>query len=163
MWNAVRGALLFAVCGVAVWFIWIVTKLVAPELSIPGVKVPTISYVELIAVLLTGMALSLGILGIVIAGLALWGYKAIRDESRAIASRVSRQETSKRVIEYLRSTTGSKLVETEVARRFEELKDGLAIAEAYSPSKSNVPKIETGAEGSRVGKPYKGRGPNDRK
>jgi hypothetical protein len=159
MWKAAgRGVFLFAACAVLGWCIWIVTKLVSPELSIPGAQAPTVSYAELIGVLLTGLAISLGLLGIVIAGLALWGYKAIRDESRAIASRVARQETSKRVIEYLRSPAGSKLVENEVAKRFEELKEGLAIAEAYSPSESKVSKIESGAESSKVGKPYRGKG-----
>jgi hypothetical protein len=115
MRKAVSGVLLFALCGVVFWCIWIVTKLVAPELSIPGVRVPTISYAELIAVLLTGMAVSLGILGIIIAGLALWGYKAIRDESKAIAARIARLETRKRMVEYLASSDGSEIVKNEVS------------------------------------------------
>jgi hypothetical protein len=161
MWKGIfKGVALCALILCAVWTIWIVTKLVSPELSLPGVGVtaPRITYAELIAVLLTGLAVSLGLLGLVVAGLALWGYRAIRDEAKAIASRVARSETRKRVLEYLRTAEGMEIVESEVAKRFDELKEGLALAGSQPSGKTST--LETSGNPSpRVGRPYrKGKG-----
>jgi hypothetical protein len=158
MWKFARGILLFGVCLLLAWLVWFLTRLVSPELSIPGATAPHITYAELIAVLLTGLAIAVGLLGIIVAGLALWGYREIRNEAKAIATRTARIETRKRVIEYLRSPEGSQIVEGEVARRFDELKEGLALAKSQPRSST----IETGegSTGPKVGKPYsKERGP----
>jgi hypothetical protein len=114
---------------------------------------------ELVSVLLTGLTIILGVVALVIAGLALWGYHAIRDEAKTIATRTARAETRKRVVEYLASPTGSGIVENEVAKRFDELKEGLALAESYSKSGNNASIINTDADsGSKVGKPYRKKG-----
>jgi hypothetical protein len=138
------------------------TKLVSAKLSVSGAPSPIVTYPELIAALLTGLAISLGILGVVIAGLALWGYRAIRDEARGISIRIASRETRRRVIEYLRSTEGAAVVENEVAKRVEDLKEGLAIGNSYSKLAPEQSIVESGEEDrkSKVGKPYqKKRGP----
>jgi hypothetical protein len=136
------------------------TKLISAKLSTSGLASPSITYPELIAVLLTGLAVSLGILGVIIAGLALWGYRAIRDESKEISAKIARSETRKRVSEYLRSPAGAEIVENEVARRFDELKEGLAIGNSYSKLASDSSILESGLEDhkSKVGKPYQKKG-----
>lgn len=136
------------------------TKLISVRLSTPGMAAPVVTYAELIAALLTGLAISLGILGVVIAGLALWGYRAIRDEAKGISMKIARSETRKRVSEYLRSDEGVEIVENEVAKRVDELKDGLAIGNSYSKlaQDPSIIKSEPEDQKSKVGKPYHKKG-----
>jgi type IV secretory pathway VirB2 component (pilin) len=133
-----------------------------PELSAPSGGTPHVSFAELIAVLLTGLAISLAILGVIIAGLAIWGYRAIREESKAIAIKTVRIEAWKQIIRYLSSEEGAKTVETEVTKRFDELKEGFDLAQSYSQSESKGSIISGEDQKARVGKPYrKERGAND--
>jgi len=136
------------------------TKLVSAKLFTSGTASPLVTYPELIAALLTGLAISLGILGVVIACLALWGYQTIRDESKEISAKIARSETRKRVSEYLRSPVGAEIVENEVAKRFDELKEGLALGNSYSKSTPERSIVEGGQDDqkSKVGKPYHQKG-----
>jgi hypothetical protein len=134
------------------------TRVISAKLSTP--VAPNVTYAELIAALLTGLAISLGILGVVIAGLALWGYRAIRDEAKGISIKIARSETRKRVSEYLRSFEGAAIVESEVAKRVDELKEGLAIGNSYSkptPEQSIIEGRQEDQE-SKVGRPYHKKG-----
>lgn len=161
MWKFIRqGILLFAGCFLVGWVLWMLTKLISAKLATPGMAVPVVTYPELIAALLTGLAISLGILGVVIAGLALWGYRAIRDEAKEISIKIARSETRKRVSEYLRSPEGAEIVEKEVAERVDQLKEGLAIGNSYAKLASDGSTIESGLEDrkSKVGKPYHKKG-----
>jgi hypothetical protein len=137
------------------------TKLISVRLSTPGMAAPIVTYPELIAALLTGLAISLGILGVVIAGLALWGYRAIRDEASAISLKIARSETRKLVSKYLKSAEGMEIVENEVAKRIDDVKVGLALGNSYSKLVPDPSIIGSGPEDqkSKVGKPYKKGGP----
>ena len=161
MWKFIRqGVLGFAACYLVAYSLWMLTKFASAKLSSPGVPAPIVTYPELIAALLTGLAISLGLLGIVIAGLALWGYRATREEAKGISVKIARGETRKRVSEYLRSAEGAELVGNEVAKRVDELKEGLAIGNSYSKLAPDQSIIEGGVEApeSKVGKPYHKKG-----
>lgn len=134
------------------WLIWVSIRLLAPELSLPGTA-PHISFAELAAVLLTGLALALAILGLLIAVLAIWGYKAIRDESRTIAKNTAQREAQDQIVQYLNSPAGVNLVQNEVAKRLDDLKEGLALAQSYSQSQAKDAIIVPDTDKERVGKP----------
>jgi len=81
----IAAFLVFVVGGpLAIWF----TGRLTP--SPLGFQEPTHS--ELISTLFTGAALILGMLAIVIAGLAIWGYVAIKKEASQIATSSAKRE-----------------------------------------------------------------------
>src|SRR5690242_8136979 len=80
---------------------WAFVRLVAPGLSSPAAPQP--SYSELIATLLTGVTVSLALLAMVIAVLAVWGYRAIRDEAKDLAKSSATSEAHAQVEAYLKS------------------------------------------------------------
>ena len=82
---------------------------------------------------LSVLTISLTILGVLIALIAVWGYRGIRDEAKSIADLAAKQQISS----YLDSEAIQDKLKEEIRKRIEDEADklfaDLSIAVAYAP------------------------------
>jgi hypothetical protein len=78
------GLLFFGV-GIVFGEMMIVSYLFEWRFSAKGVQ-PTMSYPELVSILLTGIAVILAVLALFIASLAIWGYSQFKDLTRSASA-----------------------------------------------------------------------------
>ena len=106
--------------------------------------------IELITTLLTGLTVSIAILALVIAALAIWGYHTIKTEARKIAGAAARRAA----VETVKSPEIQKILKAEARAVIEsqsaERSEGEGLAAAQPPPAATM-KTET--ESERVGKP----------
>jgi len=138
--------LCFAVIPIALWIIVRFGLMLIPA----RIGESQITPMELLATMLAGLTISIGILAVMIAGLALWGYREIKREARRIAIEAAKRaavETvnSPKIKDILRAEART-VIEAERAER----KYGEELASAQPPQAST---IETEASGEKVGRP----------
>jgi hypothetical protein len=108
--------------------------------------------IELIGVLLAGLTIVLGVLAIVIAGLAIWGYAAIKIEAKEAATSAARAAA----VDHIESETVQNRLRQDSRKIIEEelkkLQEGEALAE--SQPAQGMPLGESLLEPKTVGKPY---------
>jgi hypothetical protein len=77
-----------------------------------SIRVPTVTNADLMSTILAALTIILGIVAVIIAGLAIWGYHAIKEESGNIA----REEAQKTVTEYFSGIEVQARLRDEVGR-----------------------------------------------
>jgi hypothetical protein len=111
-----------------------------------------VSTVELISILFVGITIVLGVLAIVIAVLAIWGYHAIKDESRRIAEDAARDAA----LAFIKSEDLQNRLREESRKIIDEemikVKEGDALAAAQPPQ--GTPGTPTQEDSQPVAKRY---------
>jgi hypothetical protein len=141
---------IIVLCGglvpVGLWIAVRVTSLFTPA-------APGFSNGEVVTILLAGLTVSIAVLALVVAGLAVWGYHAIQEEARKVARKHAHQSAintvkSKEIQERLRAEA-----RTIIGDEFAKWKESQELA--ASQPQQPASKLVTGTEGEKVGKPYK--------
>jgi hypothetical protein len=117
------------------------------------VRVPEVTYADLTSTLLVGLTIVLGVVALMIAGLAIWGYHAIRDEGGRIATDEAKRASMQYLAggeaqERLRSDA-NKIILAELAK----IRESADLASAFqsTPIGGTIP---IGEDKGNVGKPY---------
>src|SRR5579871_5451301 len=121
--------------------------------SMPAVhEIPPPTAVELIGILFAGVTIILGVLAIIIAVLAIWGYAAIKIEAQAAATSTAK----KAAVDHIESEALQNRLRDESRKIIEEelkkMQEGLAFAE--SQPAQGIPSVESPQESQKVGKSY---------
>ena len=103
---------------------------------------------ELIATLFTGAALMLGILAIIIAGLAIWGYVAIKKEATQIATSSAKREIERYMKRSATHHEMREIIEKLAAPILADLQAAAQMPTAYQDEMKSETTIKT------VGKSY---------
>jgi ABC-type enterochelin transport system permease subunit len=89
-WRAFIIALLLIVIALLATILWL--QVHAHPIWIPGEKdAEGVEYKDFISILLTALAVMIALATILLAGLALWGFGALKDEARSVAERVAKE------------------------------------------------------------------------
>ncbi len=112
-----------------------------------------ISRGELVTTVLAGLTISIAALAVVVAGLAIWGYHAIRREARGIARTAARRSA----IKFVNSPKMQEQLRTEartiIADEFEQWTESQRLAISQPPQESVM--LEKSEEKERVGRPIR--------
>lgn len=106
---------------------------------------------ELVTTLLAGLTISIAVLAIVVAGLAIWGYQAIKAEARTIALEVAQ----KSAIEHLKGEDAQAKLRSDartiIDQELAKLREGIEMAASQPRQETST--VEEGQDIERVGKP----------
>jgi hypothetical protein len=130
------------IVGTPVWLWSVVRRTPSPF----GFQEPTHS--ELISTLFTGAALILGMLAIIVAALAIWGYVAIKKEAAQIATASAKREIERYMKRDATHKEVRKIIEELAAPVLAELQAAAQMPSAYQDGQAD----ET--DGKTVGKSY---------
>jgi hypothetical protein len=120
-----------------------------------------LSYETFISISLTAVTVVLAVLALLIGILALWGYRAIKDEARVIAEKASKDK----IAELLDGESIRDKLKEEVSARLTvesaQLFDDLRISLAFPIQDPDLPGASH--DGEKISEQYPGPNPNDNK
>jgi hypothetical protein len=134
------AALVVFIVGIPI-ALWIGVRLLPPQ---PNAQVATHS--DLISTLLAGIAICLGALAIVIAGLAIWGYAAIKTEAGRIAKSCAMDAVEAHMTLPAQQKELSKLLKRMIETELKNFDIGMSMASAYTDQAKTS---ESGSVGKR--------------
>lgn len=152
VWVAVSVVAFCVTFPVFLWVVVRVTDVYTASASLPSQ--PTTTHSDLVTTVLAGLTVSVAMLALVVAGLAIWGYYAIRAE----ATRQAKDQAHRTTLKHMRSKAVSDILKSEARRLMAEeskkMEEGVALSSAFQFD-PNAPTIGIGEDAAKVGKPLK--------
>ena len=147
-----------ASCALFPVFLWVIVRATNVYTASSSLLTqPSTTHSDLVVTVLAGLTVSVAMLALVIAALAVWGFYAIRTE----ATKQAKMQAHLTTVKHMKSKAVIDILKAEarrvVAEETKKMEESLAMSSAFQfDTKTGT--MESGEDTAKVGKPLKEKG-----